>query len=59
MLVYNPNGAAEIEDLANKNPLIAEVRKTLSICGDGQVPVCTSVDHPNPEGYIDYYTLRV
>jgi diaminopimelate epimerase len=56
MLVYNPNGEAEIEDLAKQNPLIAEVRKTLSINGDGQVPVCTSVDHPNPRGYIDYYT---
>ncbi len=61
---YNPNGEDDLNELAGETintplEIFHTVRKLLSKeLGDGNNPPCiTTTDHPNPKGFLDWYTI--
>ena len=60
---YNPKGESRLDELAeiagqSENPIIQLFRSIRQIFQkDGNMLAITSIDHPNPRGFWDFYTI--
>lgn len=59
---YNPNGEQNLENLSQQTQgteleLFYKIRELFKTLSSGEAPAITTIDHPNPKDFFDWYTL--